>query len=98
MVDDGYEFFCERSFVTIFSAPDYCEQFDNNAAVLICNDNMECSFEILQPVNRFSLDQPKMKVFLQECCKFEELFPFKKVEIKDLWVSLEEVCFRSLHP
>ena len=39
-----------------------------------------------------------MKVFLNECCKFEELFPFKKVEIKDLWDSLREVCFLSLNP
>ena len=35
VVMDGYEFFNERDFVTVFSAPDYCGEFDNKAAVMI---------------------------------------------------------------
>lgn len=34
VVQDGYEFFGDRRLVTIFSAPHYCGQFDNSAAVM----------------------------------------------------------------
>ena len=29
VVEDGYEFFSDRTLVTIFSAPNYCGEFDN---------------------------------------------------------------------
>jgi len=31
VVEDGYEFFCKRQLVTLFSAPNYCGEFDNSA-------------------------------------------------------------------
>ncbi|KAJ3329480.1 hypothetical protein HDU76_007825 [Blyttiomyces sp. JEL0837] len=33
VVESGYEFFSERQLVTVFSAPNYCGEFDNKAAV-----------------------------------------------------------------
>ncbi|KAH7855917.1 hypothetical protein Vadar_030560 [Vaccinium darrowii] len=35
VVEDGYEFFAERQLVTIFSAPNYCGEFDNAGAMMI---------------------------------------------------------------
>ena len=29
VVEDGYEFFNKRQLVTVFSAPNYCGEFDN---------------------------------------------------------------------
>ena len=29
VVEDGYEFFAKRQLVTVFSAPNYCGEFDN---------------------------------------------------------------------
>merc|ERR1740138_297089 len=29
VVEDGYEFFADRRLVTVFSAPNYCDQFDD---------------------------------------------------------------------
>jgi serine/threonine-protein phosphatase PP1 catalytic subunit len=49
VVEDGYEFFAERKLVTIFSAPNYCGEFDNAAAVLSINDKLVCSFQVLKP-------------------------------------------------
>nr|CDJ85437.1 Metallophosphoesterase domain containing protein [Haemonchus contortus] len=49
VVQDGYEFFSNRKLVTIFSAPHYCGQFDNAAAVMIVNPDLQCSFQILRP-------------------------------------------------
>jgi len=49
VVEDGYEFFCDRSLVTIFSAPNYCGEFDNAAAVLTIDEKLVCSFIVLKP-------------------------------------------------
>ncbi|CCD70686.2 Serine/threonine-protein phosphatase [Caenorhabditis elegans] len=49
VVQDGYEFFANRRLVTIFSAPFYCGQFDNAAAVMYVNKNLVCSFVVLRP-------------------------------------------------
>ena len=44
---DGYDFFDRRDFVTIFSAPDYCGEFDNKAAVMVVDINLKCNFKFL---------------------------------------------------
>jgi len=49
VVEDGYEFFANKKLVTIFSAPHYCGQFDNAAALLSVSENLICSFTILKP-------------------------------------------------
>ena len=47
VVEDGYEFFCNRKLVTIFSAPRYCNAFDNVGGVMSVTENLVCSFIIL---------------------------------------------------
>ncbi|KAH7726780.1 serine/threonine phosphatase [Aphelenchoides avenae] len=49
VVQDGYEFFANRKLVTIFSAPHYCGQFDNAAAMMTVDESLLCSFHILRP-------------------------------------------------
>ncbi|CAJ0564621.1 unnamed protein product, partial [Mesorhabditis spiculigera] len=49
VVQDGYEFFADRKLVTVFSAPHYCGQFDNAAAVMMVKEGLECSFEVFRP-------------------------------------------------
>ncbi|KAH8327072.1 hypothetical protein KR074_002257 [Drosophila pseudoananassae] len=49
VVEDGYEFFADRQLVTIFSAPNYCNIFDNSAAVLVVDPNLVCHFVIIRP-------------------------------------------------
>lgn len=54
VVQDGYEFFAGRQLVTVFSAPNYCGEFDNAGAVMsvrIVDDELMCSFTILKPHN-----------------------------------------------
>uniref|UniRef100_A0A1I8ARB8 Serine/threonine-protein phosphatase n=1 Tax=Steinernema glaseri TaxID=37863 RepID=A0A1I8ARB8_9BILA len=52
VAQDGYEFFAGRKLVTIFSAPHYCGQFDNAAAVMNVDENLACSLHVLRPVVR----------------------------------------------
>ncbi|KDO35270.1 serine/threonine-protein phosphatase PP1-beta catalytic subunit [Saprolegnia parasitica CBS 223.65] len=47
VVSDGYEFFAGRKLVTIFSAPNYCNEFDNAGGMLVVDANMSCSFKVL---------------------------------------------------
>lgn len=54
VVEDGYEFFAGRSLVTVFSAPNYCGEFDNSGAMMSVDENLMCSFQILKPANKLS--------------------------------------------
>lgn len=49
VVEDGYEFFATRSLVTLFSAPNYCGEFDNCASIMTVDETMCCAFQILRP-------------------------------------------------
>ena len=45
VVEDGYEFFGDnRELVTIFTAPNYCGEFDNDAAVMSISADLCCKF------------------------------------------------------
>lgn len=50
VVEDGYEFFANRQLVTVFSAPNYCGEFDNAGAVMAIDENLMCSFQMLKPI------------------------------------------------
>lgn len=52
VVEDGYEFFADRQLVTIFSAPNYCGEFDNSGAIMAVDEDLLCSFQILKPAER----------------------------------------------
>lgn len=54
VVEDGYEFFANRKLVTIFSAPNYCGQFDNAGAMMSIGEDLMCSFQILKPADKKS--------------------------------------------
>uniref|UniRef100_A0A7S3K356 protein-serine/threonine phosphatase n=1 Tax=Aureoumbra lagunensis TaxID=44058 RepID=A0A7S3K356_9STRA len=68
VVEDGYEFQAHRALVTIFSAPNYCGEFDNAAGIMCIDPNLRCSFKILRPV----LPQPKPDVHDQSEKEEEE--------------------------
>lgn len=52
VVEDGYEFFAKRQLVTLFSAPNYCGEFDNAGAMMSVDDTLMCSFQILRPAEK----------------------------------------------
>jgi len=54
VVEDGYEFFAGRRLVTLFSAPNYCGEFDNAGGMITVDENLMCSFQILKPSSRSS--------------------------------------------
>ncbi|CAN6471593.1 unnamed protein product [Victoria cruziana] len=58
VVEDGYEFFAERQLVTLFSAPNYCGEFDNAGAMMNVDETLMCSFQILKP------QEKKQKFFM----------------------------------
>jgi len=50
VVEDGYEFFSRRQLITLFSAPNYCGEFDNAGAMMSIDETLMCSFKVLKPV------------------------------------------------
>ncbi|KAL8626170.1 hypothetical protein Q9189_008148 [Teloschistes chrysophthalmus] len=57
VVEDGYEFFSKRQLVTLFSAPNYCGEFDNAGAMMSVDESLLCSFQFFQRLtNLKSLD------------------------------------------
>lgn len=55
VVEDGYEFFSKRQLVTLFSAPNYCGEFDNAGAMMSVDETLMCSFQILKVTNNEKL-------------------------------------------
>ena len=49
VVDDGYEFFANRQLVTIFSAPGYMGDFDNEGAMMDVDETLMCKFIRIKP-------------------------------------------------
>ena len=49
VVENGYEFFADKKLVTVFSAPNYCNQFDNAGGMMLVDENLICGFKILTP-------------------------------------------------
>ncbi|KAH8300336.1 hypothetical protein KR044_013126 [Drosophila immigrans] len=55
VVEDGYEFFAKRQLITIFSAPNYCGEFDNAGAMMSVDETLMCSFFVLKPSKKAGL-------------------------------------------
>ena len=51
VVEDGYEFFSKRQLVTLFSAPNYCGEFDNAGAMMSVDESLLCSFQVCLPAS-----------------------------------------------
>jgi len=52
VMEDGYEFYADQRLVTLFSAPNYCNEFDNDGAMLKIDENLCCSFYKLTPAEK----------------------------------------------
>ncbi|KAF7260890.1 hypothetical protein EG68_01259 [Paragonimus skrjabini miyazakii] len=62
VVEDGYEFFANKKLVTIFSAANYCGEFDNAGAVMQISEDLVCSFIILKPTTEVKVTSNEKKV------------------------------------
>lgn len=61
VVEDGYEFFSKRQLVTLFSAPNYCGEFDNAGAMMSVDQSLLCSFQILKPAPKMAKNGAQKK-------------------------------------
>lgn len=61
VVEDGYEFFAKRQLVTLFSAPNYCGEFDNSGAMMTVDETLMCSFQILKPSDKANDSKKKRR-------------------------------------
>ncbi|KAG6336674.1 hypothetical protein ID866_2421 [Astraeus odoratus] len=61
VVEDGYEFWNDRTLVTVFSAPNYCGEFDNYGACMSVSEDLLCAFELLKPLDGQALRKEMTK-------------------------------------
>lgn len=61
VVEDGYEFWNDRTLVTVFSAPNYCGEFDNFGAVMSVSEDLLCAFELIKPLDGAALKKEMAK-------------------------------------
>ncbi|KAG0546537.1 hypothetical protein BDA96_01G002800 [Sorghum bicolor] len=59
VVEDGYQFFADRQLVTVFSAPNYCGEFDNAGAVMSIDADLVCSFTVIKPAEATDSNKSK---------------------------------------
>jgi serine/threonine-protein phosphatase PP1 catalytic subunit len=52
VVEEGYQFFGKKQLVTIFSAPNYCGEFNNAGAIMNVDETLMCSFQALKPIEK----------------------------------------------
>ena len=67
VVEDGYEFFADRQLVTIFTAPNYCGEFDNAGAIMSVDESLMCSFRILKPADKREGPRPTTPRCIHPC-------------------------------
>ena len=60
MVEDGYEFFAKRQLVTLFSAPNYCGEFDNAGGMMSVDETLMCSFQVFLGTGTSTPANPSM--------------------------------------
>ena len=60
VVEDGYEFFSKRQLVTLFSAPNYCGEFDNAGAMMSVDESLLCSFQVRTSYSSSTVGWPRL--------------------------------------
>lgn len=50
VVEEGFKFFAARQLITVFSAPNYCGEFDNAGAFLVVDEELMCGVTKLPPI------------------------------------------------
>ena len=49
VVEEGFQFFAGMKLITVFTAPNYAGEFDNNGGVLEVNESLLCRIHVLRP-------------------------------------------------
>jgi len=70
VVEDGYEFFAKRQLVTLFSAPNYCGEFDNAGGMMSVDESLMCSFQVSLCLSVYHNMMSFVLVLTHECTIF----------------------------
>ena len=67
VVEDGYQFFGKKQLITLFSAPNYCGEFDNAGGMMVIDEDLMCSLQVLKPIE--GVEDPKPRKSLNPAYK-----------------------------
>jgi serine/threonine-protein phosphatase PP1 catalytic subunit len=65
VVENGYEFMFSKQVVSLFSAANYLGEYENYGAIMVVEEDLRCSFEIIKPKfkNRKEIVKPSSSPF-----------------------------------
>lgn len=92
VVEDGYEFFSKRQLVTLFSAPNYCGEFDNAGAMMSVDESLLCSFQVSSDCEL--LFQFPVSHLLTSCPVDPETSG-KETKVRLWWFWWQQACYSS---
>ena len=49
VVEEGFQFFAGMKLITVFTAPNYAGEFDNNGGIIEVSEDLLCRIHILRP-------------------------------------------------
>lgn len=91
-MEDGYQFFEKRSLVTLFSAANYCGEFDNAGAVMGVSEDLTCWFNILPVGATNQVYTDVNKVYILQC-KQLTVHPHHIISIEQLSLKMSLVHY-----
>ncbi|KAF7131910.1 hypothetical protein RHSIM_Rhsim09G0173100 [Rhododendron simsii] len=72
--------------VTVFSAPNYCGEFDNAGALMSVDENLMCSFQILKPAE---INGEGSKMSCQSICfRHRRMSALLHARVRMVWLNL----------
>lgn len=62
VVEDGYEFFAKRQLITVFSAVNYCGEFDNAGAMMCVDAELNITLVVMKPKKRIAFSTKHVEI------------------------------------
>lgn len=55
VMENGYEFYANRKLITIFSAPNYMDEWDNKGAIMEVDERLCCKMHQFDPISKLRM-------------------------------------------
>eukprot|EP00698_Gefionella_okellyi_P022277 TRINITY_DN7364_c0_g2_i1.p1 TRINITY_DN7364_c0_g2~~TRINITY_DN7364_c0_g2_i1.p1 ORF type:complete len:746 (+),score=176.04 TRINITY_DN7364_c0_g2_i1:100-2337(+) len=97
VVQDGFEMYADGRLVTLFSAPNYCGEYDNAGAIMCVDEDFVIDFKVLQPAQDVHLTAEAAPAGYEDEDAFANEFAASH-EYSSPYVTDEQAARRCISP